>query len=225
MRAARILVIGATGRTGRLVVAEALARGHRVTGFARRPEMVATEHPALTVLGGDGLRGDEVTAAVAHHDAVVSIVASGSVRRTTVNQTVARHLVAAMGEHGTSRLVVTSSHALVATRPPVLAPLVRSVLRHPFADAREMERIVRGSGLDWRIVRPTRLVDAPARGAVVRAPDGADFATGASVLPRADLAATILDVLEDDRLTRMAVEITGIAHTDRGDRDGRHRPE
>jgi hypothetical protein len=74
-----------------------------------------------------------------------------------------------------------------------------------------MERVVTTSGLDWRIIRANRLIDEPARGAVVRAADGDDFAAGSAAgLPRADLATTILDVLEDDDLSRTAIEVTGV---------------
>ncbi|GMA92813.1 hypothetical protein GCM10025869_33420 [Homoserinibacter gongjuensis] len=107
------------------------------------------------------------------------------------------------------RIVVTSSHALVATRPRLAVAFIRMVLRHSYADARNMEAVLQRSDLDWRIVRANRLVDKPAVGAVVRMPDGADFDGGAHELTRADLAATLLDIVEDDGLRREAIEVTG----------------
>lgn len=83
------------------------------------------------------------------------------------------------------------------------------LLRHSYADARNMERVLRLSNLDWRIVRANRLVNKPAAGSVVRMPDGQDFVGGANELTRADLAATLLDVVADDTLTRQAIEVTG----------------
>lgn len=120
-----------------------------------------------------------------------------------------RNLVQVMRDTGVDRLVVTSSHALVATRPRLAVALVRMVLRNAYADARNMESVVRDSGLDWRIVRANRLVDKPAVGSVVRMPDGRDFAGGANELTRADLAATLLDVVAEDSLSRQAIEVTG----------------
>ena len=51
----RLFVVGATGRTGGLVVQQALERGHEVTAFTRRPEAVGLSHPQLHVARGDGL--------------------------------------------------------------------------------------------------------------------------------------------------------------------------
>jgi putative NADH-flavin reductase len=204
----RLFVAGATGRTGRLVVSQALERGHAVTAFTRHPEKVALDRPRLEVALGDGLVRADLDQ-VAGHDAVISIVAAPDLKPTTVAQHVTRNLVEAMRHHGVHRLVVTSSHALVATRPKLAVALVRLVFRNAYADARTMESVLRGSDLDWRIVRANRLTDRPAVGAVVRAAGGHDFATGAHELTRADLAATLLDVVADDGLTRQAIEVTG----------------
>lgn len=207
----KLFVVGATGRTGALVVQQALERGHEVTAFTRRPAAVSIAHPHLRVAQGDGLVASDV-AQLAGHDAVISIVAAPDLKRTTLAEQVTRNLVQAMGEHGVSRLVVTSSHALVATRPRLAVAFIRLLLRHSYADARNMEAVVRSSGLDWRVVRANRLVDKPAVGSVVRMPDGQDFVGGANELTRADLAATLLDVVADDALTRQAIEVTGARH-------------
>src|SRR5690606_35915295 len=146
----KLLVVGSTGRTGRLVVQQALERGHEVTAFTRRPEAVEVSHPRLRVARGDGLvLGDLLR--VAGHDAVISIVAAPDLKRTTVAEQVTRNLVRAMTNSGVRRLVVTSSHALVATRPKLAVAVIRLLLRHAYADARRMEAVLRNSRLDWRI--------------------------------------------------------------------------
>jgi putative NADH-flavin reductase len=204
----KLFVVGATGRTGGLVVRQALARGHEVTAFTRRPEAVKLTDSRLRVACGDGLSLDDL-AQVAGHDAVLSIVAAPDLKQTTVAEQVTRNVVCAMDDNGVSRIVVTSSHALVATKPKLAVAFIRMVLRHSYADARNMEAVLRQSSLDWRIVRANRLTDKPAVGAVVRMPDGQDFVGGATELTRADLAATLLDVVADDTLARQAIEVTG----------------
>jgi putative NADH-flavin reductase len=204
----KLFVVGSTGRTGGLVVRQALERGHEVTAFTRRPEAVGLEHPRLRVAEGDALVPADL-AQLAGHDAVLSIVAAPDLKATTVSEQITRNLVQSMGEHGVHRIVVTSSHALVATRPRLAVAVIRMVLRHSYADARNMEAVLKRSDLDWRIVRANRLVDKPAVGAVVRMPGGADFDGGAHELTRADLAATLLDVVADDGLRREAIEVTG----------------
>lgn len=204
----KLFVVGSTGRTGSLVVQQALARGHEVTAFSRRPEALRLSDPRLRVARGDGLLPEDL-ALVAGHDAVLSIVAAPDLKQTTVAEDVTRNLVRAMNDNGVGRIVVTSSHALVATKPKLAVAFARMIFRHAYADARNMEAVLRRSPLDWRIVRANRLVDKPGVGAVVRMPDGQDFVGGVSELTRADLAATLLDVVADDTLSRQAIEVTG----------------
>lgn len=204
----RLFVVGSTGRTGRLVVQQALERGHSVTAFTRRPEALGITHSRLRVAPGDGFSLADLSQ-LAGHDAVLSIVAAPDLKPTNVAEQVTRNLVRVMTENHVNRIVVTSSHALVATKPRLALAVIRMLLRHAYADARRMESVLRRSTLDWRIVRANRLVDKPAVGSVVRMPDGQDFVGGANELTRADLAATLLDVVADDTLTRQAIEVTG----------------
>lgn len=68
----KVLVFGATGRTGRALVEQALEQGHAVTAFARDPAKVRGAHQNLTVAQGNMLDGNSVEAAVQGQDAVLS---------------------------------------------------------------------------------------------------------------------------------------------------------
>ena len=65
----KLLILGATGRTGRLVTENALSRGHHVTAFVRTPSPQTTQRLAITV--GDPRRVDDLLAVLPGHDAVV----------------------------------------------------------------------------------------------------------------------------------------------------------
>src|SRR3989442_8082572 len=67
-----LLIIGATGGTGRELVKQALERGHQVTAFVRTPARLRLAHERLTVVRGDVLDRSSVEAAVPGHDAVLS---------------------------------------------------------------------------------------------------------------------------------------------------------
>jgi len=67
-----ILVLGATGGTGRRLVEQALAQGHVVTAFARNPGKIQTEHSNLKVAHGDILRPESLEPAIQGQDAVLS---------------------------------------------------------------------------------------------------------------------------------------------------------
>ena len=68
----RILIVGATGGTGRQLVAQALERGYQVTALVRNPSKLAVEHPRLTVVRSDVLNPASLGAAMQGQEAVVS---------------------------------------------------------------------------------------------------------------------------------------------------------
>jgi putative NADH-flavin reductase len=89
-----VLVLGATGSVGRLVVEEALRRGHRVTALVRHPEKLGA--PAVRAVEGDALDPAAVSRAVADQDAVIYVLGAGNVRRTTLFSESTRILLKAM---------------------------------------------------------------------------------------------------------------------------------
>src|SRR6266849_1629277 len=68
----KLFVIGATGRTGREIVQQALARGHHVTAFVRSIEGIPSKAERLTVLKGDAKDEEQLGEAMPGHDAVLS---------------------------------------------------------------------------------------------------------------------------------------------------------
>jgi putative NADH-flavin reductase len=74
-----LFVIGATGRTGREIVEQALARGHDVTAFVRSPESISQRNERLTIVRGNAMDENELRGAMQNHDAVVSTLGSRKV--------------------------------------------------------------------------------------------------------------------------------------------------
>src|SRR5437899_8727598 len=79
-----IVVIGSTGRTGRLVLDEGLRRGHSMTAFTRRPDSLAGIRGLKAVVRGDGRNLEDVRRAIARQDAIIPIVLSQGRGPTTV---------------------------------------------------------------------------------------------------------------------------------------------
>jgi putative NADH-flavin reductase len=190
----RLLVVGAAGRTGRLVVEQGAARGHRVTALARRP--VPGAH---AVVVGDATDPAVLREAVPGQDAVVMAVGGSAIVRA---------LAPVMAGAGVRRLVMTSSRSVVGTRPKLLLDLVWLALRGAYADLARAEGMLEGGALDWSVVRATMLADGPAKGRV-----HTDFevnATGGDwKLTRADYAMALLDAVEDPAMVRRAVGVGG----------------
>lgn len=202
----RLTVFGATGRTGSHVVSQAIAHGHQITAFTRRPEALEDPGSVAQVVVGDGRDPQAVVEAVAGADAVIAILAPRSPRGPHHVAEVARVIARAMGEAGVRRLVITSAYPLVARSPKVPLAVLRFLLAATFADARAMEEMVAASDLDWTIARLNRLTDGPSRGGVRVTPRPFDKP---SALTRRDAAATLLSLAEDANHARGAVNVAG----------------
>ncbi|MFD7133459.1 NAD(P)-dependent oxidoreductase [Streptomyces sp. NPDC059894] len=209
----RITVFGANGPTGRLLTSQALAAGHRVTAVTRQPGSFPLRCERLDVVGADVLDPVAVDTVVAGRDAVLSTlgVPAGKEPISTYSRGVA-HMVAAMERHRVRRLAVVSSSG-VDPHPyseggflfnRVLLPYVTRVLgKTLYDDMRRMETLVRDSGLDWTIVRPSALHDLPSVTDYTLVEGRADGRFTA----RVDLAASLLALLHDDRHHRTTVSV------------------
>ncbi len=201
----RIAVFGSTGGNGRLILDEAMRRGHEVTAFARRGGALVGVAGLAGVVEGDGRNRADVEKAVAGQQVVIMTVSGRG--EPGVAADIARAVITAMAAHGVFRLVTTSSYGMVATRPYVLAPLVRRAFRTAFADQDAADQVIQASDLDWTILRATRLTPGPASHPARLSTEL--FTTGPYSLARAAYAASLVDLAEDGTHVRHVVNITG----------------
>jgi putative NADH-flavin reductase len=209
----RIVVFGANGSTGRLLVSQALAAGHEVTAVTRRPDQFPQQHPNLTVAGVDVLDESAVDSVLGGANAVLSTLGVPFGRQpVTVYSLGARNILAAMEHHGVRRLVVVSSSATDPKPYPdagfffnrLLQPFVVSVLgKTVYEDMRRMEKLVRNSDVDWTIVRPSGLFDSEFVSDYALAEDH----IGGRFTARTDLAAALLAQVHDERYVRKILAV------------------
>ncbi|MCD0483234.1 NAD(P)H-binding protein [Streptacidiphilus sp. ASG 303] len=208
----RIAVFGANGPTGRHLTDQALAAGHEVVAVTRRPGSI-TARPGLAVAVADATDPAAVDAAIGGTDAVLSSLGARFSRdAVTTYSTSATAITGAMARHGVRRLlVVSSSVADPHWRPTgahffnhVLDPLVnRRLGRTLHEDMRRMEDVVRGTALDWTLVRPSGLFEHP----VVTDYRTAETSADGLFTARADLAASMLRELGERRYVRTAMGV------------------
>lgn len=205
----RIAVVGATGRSGREVVRAARERGHDVLAVIRTPARLTGSPVAFVTADA----GDEDALAVAYDgcDAVIWCVGpvrgeAGDVMRRTIPAT-----LAAVRTAGVERLVVitasgpfTEGDGWLLAR--VVKPVLGRMLRAAFTDLAAADAIVRASDAPWTIVRPPQLTGGRAKG--YRASHDGALTRGYRIT-RADLAAALLDVVEDPRAVHAVVSVAG----------------
>jgi uncharacterized protein YbjT (DUF2867 family) len=151
----KLFVIGATGRTGREIIQQALARDHHVTAFVRSPKNITLKNERLSVLKGNAMDENQLFRAIQNHDAVVSTLGPREVfKPSSLLHDSAVATTRAMNRAGVRRLVVLSA---AAHFPGLLNRIASFIMRNHMRDSLAMEAIVQASGLDWTIARPPRL--------------------------------------------------------------------
>ena len=168
-RVTRVLVVGATGGTGRQLVAQALERGYDVTALARNPAALDLSHPRLRVVHGNVLDPASLDEAARGQDAV--LCALGHKKFFLPNRILSegtRNLVRAMETQHVDRLVCETALGLgdSAGRMGVYYTLflVPVILPLYFWDKTRQERVIAASRLDWIVVRPGMLTNGARRG-------------------------------------------------------------
>jgi uncharacterized protein YbjT (DUF2867 family) len=199
-----LVVLGATGRTGRLVVEQALAAGHTVTALVRSPEKLTVGNSSLRVVAGKATDAADVARALEGADAVLSTLGgNGSVIADST-----RAIVEAAHQTGVRRVVVLSSFFVERKRLGAVPRLLTGVaMGSVIKDKKAGEELLRQSDLDWTIVYASLLKDGPLTGFVEVLPVGA-MRRISDRISRADVAAWMVQAATNGQLNHRSVGIT-----------------
>lgn len=203
----KIAVVGATGRTGRLILQGGARRGHEMTVLVRDPRRLGDESGLVSrVVRGNATDPVAVKDAVAGQDAVLVTVSSRG-EKVPAASSIAAVIAEASAAAGVSRLIVTSTYGMVATRPVLMAWFLRRLLAVTFREQQRADDIISRSDVDWTIVRATRLTDRPGTGLVRVTPQ--PLRSGPYSLARADLAQQLLGLAESRHHLQTILNISG----------------
>jgi putative NADH-flavin reductase len=203
----KIIVFGATGGTGKLIVTQALAKGHTVSAFARNPDGLPQD-PHLRVIQGDIFDFGAVVDAIRGHRAVLSALGPRTRKKTDVLANAMPHILEGMRQEYVNRIIVLGAAGVDPDYGKYQNALTtlgwwvvrKTALKHPFLDQAEQERLLTASDLDYTIVRAPRLMDGPFTGSYRVLPDA--LPPGALSVNRADVADFMLQQLTDPRFHR-----------------------
>jgi putative NADH-flavin reductase len=203
----KIIVFGATGGTGKLIVTQALAKGHTVSAFARNPDGLPQD-PHLRVIQGDIFDFGAVVDAIRGHRAVLSALGSRTRKKTDVLANGMPHILEGMRQEYVNRVIVLGAAGVDPNYGKYQNALTtlgwwvakKTALKYPFLDQTEQERLLTASDLDYTIVRAPRLLDGPFTGSYRVLPDA--LPPGALSVNRADVADFMLQQLTDPRFHR-----------------------
>ena len=205
----KVVIFGATGKTGIELVKQSLEKGYVVTAFVRDPARLAIENENLTFVTGDVFDPISVAQAIKDQDAVICALGAGSeLKKTTVRTTGTINIIHGMQENDVKRLIVVTAMGVGESWDTLsfVNKLFFAILLKSSRDDHEaQEAAVKESGLDWTIIRPSGLTDAPRTGVY---DVGENILATTSKIARADVADLILKELEQSALIGKAVTIT-----------------
>ncbi len=212
----KILVLGATGRTGLRIIEQAQERGHNVVAVAREPGRL--QQHDIEIIQGSPYDYETVERAMKGVDAVINTL---NVSRKTDSPWAplrapadlisrsASNAVKAMEREGIKRFVALSTIGAGRswkTSPAILKFVVSiSNLKHAFQDHGRQEEVLEGSSLDYTICRAPMLSNEPIESEVIATPEGERPAS--RVLSRRSAAKFFLDIIEQGDLLRKNVSI------------------
>lgn len=194
----RVAIFGASGRTGRPLLDQALAAGHEVRVLVRDPSKLTIGHGRLAVIRGDVLDAEAVDETIAGTDAVLSVLGRTKTSPKDVQTRGTQNIVSAMERRGVRRLVSLTGAGVRDPRdePKLVDRAITSLLGRLQPDVLEdgvrHAEVIKWSDLEWVIVRGPRLTEGPKRGGYRVGMVGKHSGTRIS---RADLAEFVLDQL------------------------------
>lgn len=209
-----VLVAGASGKTGRLVLELAAKSGFRVRAMARDPVKARAELSGRYEWAAGDVR-DAASLVPALDGASYVICAVGATERSGSNSPEfvdyggVRNLVDAARAGGISQFVLVSSTG-AGGGGGAFGWLLNTVLMPGILEWKAKgEEYLRGSGLDYTILRPGGLTNSPGGNAGIRFTQGDTL--GGGTIPRADLAAVAIVALGNSEAKGKTFELASDA--------------
>lgn len=210
----KVALFGATGKTGRLLIDEAMKRGADVTVFARSGS--AFHDPDVRVIRGSLTDVTLLREAVRGSDAVLSALGPTALRHPSgwpiTKATEA--IISAMKQENVTRLIAISTGTAVDpedgfdSKIRIPALLIKLAMPSAYRDIIGLASSIRASGLDWTMVRVAFLKDGPA---AQRLNVGVYGHTRHSMtVPREDVAKFMFDQIQSRDFIRKAPGVSSL---------------
>lgn len=209
----KILIFGATGKTGMEVVKQALKQGDEVRAFVRNPQKMTMKDTGLSVSQGDVTDSAAVMQAVEGVGSiVVALGASADMQADIVMAEGTTNIIAAMKQHGVKRVVIQSSYPMSGYEDGMaflkqvgMGDEQISMMQPVLDDKKKQIELTRNSGLEFVVVKPMMLTDEAGTGKY-RVAENLEVKPGDKI-PRADVADFMLKALINSQFVGKVVTI------------------
>lgn len=211
----KIAIFGATGFSGKAILAEALKQGHEVKILVRDSSKIQNRHKNLTIIEGDVLNQQIVASFLKFQEVVIQCLGIGGKGDGKPNSFISnatKIIVEEMQTQNIKRLVAmsnvgagNSNSFLPIIFTKIILPYFMKWLKEIIDDKNRMEPIIMNSNLDWTIVRCPNIVDKPARGNCNATLDGKDLKLSITL---EDLAKFMVKQITDNTFSKKAPSIS-----------------
>lgn len=163
-----VTVFGSTGATGIEVVKQALEAGHRVIAFARNPaKLMDLKVENLSVVKAELSDTEAVEAAIKKADAVISVLGPGIIVKAGELSSGMKNIIQTMKKYGVRRLIALSTASVRDVQDrfdlkfSYIVFMIKMLFNGAYKEIVKMGEIIKGSGLDWTLVRVGLLTNNP----------------------------------------------------------------
>lgn len=210
----KIIVFGASGKTGIEVVKQALEKGHEVVAFVRNPHKITIVDSRLTIVKGDVTDRNAVMEAVKGVDGViVALGASADMQSDVVLATGTTNIITAMKQYSVKRIIIQSSYPMSGYEDGIaflkqveMGEEQIGMMKPVLDDKRKQIEVVLQSGLEYVVVKPMMLTDE-VKTEKYRVAENLEVKPGDKI-SRADVADFMLKALTNTEFDRKIVTIT-----------------
>jgi putative NADH-flavin reductase len=210
-----IAIFGATGATGKLLTERSLAAGHTVSALVRNPDKFAFKDK-VRIVQGSAFDPDAIAETLIGADAVLSALGAKSpFKNEDVLPRAVPLIVAAMQQQGVKRIIALGSAGALTTsldkqplyRRWIVQKIVYNIfLKYPVIEQISQYKTLSNSHLDWTMVMPPMLSNAPGRGHFRI--DGEALPRNGMQISRSDVADFMMQQLTSPQWLRKGVYIT-----------------
>ncbi len=202
----RIVVVGAAGRTGKLIVTQLVKAGHAVVATIRNPKQMA----GMVKLGAETVLLDleaspfeDWVHALTGADAVIFAAGSATGESSAIDRTGVRRTLRAAAKAGVRRYVAISSIG-ASTGMKLSGEWATDEMKDYYKQKRAANKLIRASGLDWTILEPGSLTEGKATGKLTLS----EAAIPEKSIARADVAAVAVAALDAPKTIGRALQLT-----------------
>jgi putative NADH-flavin reductase len=166
----KISIVGASGRTGRLILERALNNDYLIRALVRNPSKLNIKHKNLELIIGDATGYENIDKLVNGSQAVISVIGHDRKSQPDILTVVSRHIIKAMKKYDINRLISLTGTGVYCEgdRPKIIDQISRYLLKlisnNRFLNGENHVKEIIQSKIKWTIVRVPLLTNGQLTG-------------------------------------------------------------